>query len=105
VALRVFRLPVQAGEEWELEIYFRDSTNGRGTYPAGRFVSLLPLGGRRYLLDFNRARNPFCGYSAVYACPAPWRGNRIAAAVEAGERYAGGGLDLSGKLPDSAGGP
>ncbi len=87
--LLVRRLPTSGGEETELEIFFRDATNGHGTYPAGRFVTLVPEGPGRYRLDFNRARNPFCAYSSAYACPAPWRGNTIDAAVAAGERYAG----------------
>jgi uncharacterized protein (DUF1684 family) len=88
--LRVRRIPT--GDESELEIYFRDATNGHGTYPAGRFVPLVPLPDGRYRLDFHRARNPFCAYSSAFACPAPWRGNTIEAKVEAGERYLGGGL-------------
>ena len=92
VALTVFRIPAPGGEESELEIYFRDGTNNRGSYPAGRFVTLHPLPDGRWQLDFNRSRNPFCAYSTVYACPAPWRGNVIPLAVEAGERYRGGGL-------------
>jgi Protein of unknown function (DUF1684) len=95
VRLRVRRLPLAGGEESELEIFFRDATNGRGTYPAGRFVALVPQRDGRYRLDFNRARNPFCAYSSAYPCPAPWRGNTIPAAVEAGERYGGGGLPLN----------
>lgn len=90
--LRVLRIAVGGGEESELEIFFRDATNGEGTYPAGRFVALLPEAGGRYRLDFNRARNPFCAYSSAYPCPAPWRGNTIPAPVRAGERYLGGGL-------------
>jgi uncharacterized protein (DUF1684 family) len=92
--LRVRRLPT-GGEESELEVYFRDSTNAKGTYPAGRFVPLIPTGDGRYRLDFNRARNPFCAYSAAYPCPAPWQGNTIAAPVRAGERYEGGGLEVT----------
>lgn len=92
VALRVFRLPTGDAEESELEIYFRDRTNGRGTYPAGRFVSLVPAPDGSFVLDFNRARNPYCAYSTVFACPAPWRGNAIAVPIEAGEKYLGGGL-------------
>lgn len=92
--LLVRRIPGD-NEESDLEVYFRDPTNGKGTYPAGRFVTLIPVAGGRYLLDFNRARNPFCAYSSVYACPAPWRGNTIAEPVRAGERYSGGGLDTS----------
>ena len=91
--LTVRRMPGATPEESELEVYFRDRTNGKGTYPAGRFVALVPAGDGRYRLDFNRARNPFCAYSSIYPCPAPWRGNGVAAPVEAGERYGGGGLD------------
>ena len=92
-SLRVLRIPIGGGDESDLEIFFRDESNGDGTYPAGRFVSLLPLPNGQFRLDFNRARNPFCAYSSVYPCPAPWRGNAIAAAVHAGERYTGGGLE------------
>ncbi len=97
-ALRVLRMPIAGGEESELEIFFSDESNGRGTYPAGRFVSLLPLPNGEFRLDFNRARNPFCAYSSVYPCPIPWRGNAIAAPIRAGERYSGGGLEV---VPDS----
>ena len=93
VRLTVRRLPAPSGEESELEIFFRDATNGRGTYPAGRFVSLVPTGTGRYRLDFNRARNPYCAYSSAYPCPAPWRGNVVPVPIEAGEQYAGVGLD------------
>jgi uncharacterized protein len=92
VRLRVRRIPTGIEDEAELEIYFRDRTNAEGTYPAGRFVALVPVGDGRYRLDFNRARNPFCAYSSAFPCPAPWRGNAIEAKVEAGERYLGGGL-------------
>jgi hypothetical protein len=94
VRLHVRRIPTGMEDESELEIFFRDDTNGAGTYPAGRFVSLVPAGDGHYRLDFNRARNPFCAYSSAFACPAPWRGNAIGAKVEAGERYSGGGLSV-----------
>ncbi len=97
VTLRVRRIPT-GEDESELEIYFRDATNDQGTYPAGRFVSLVPAGEGRYRLDFNRARNPFCAYSSAFPCPAPWRGNTIEGKVEAGEKYLGGGLDAPSGL-------
>jgi uncharacterized protein (DUF1684 family) len=87
VRLTVYRMPEPGTEESELMIFFRDGTSGRGTYPAGRFLALRPLGGNRYRADFNRARNPFCGYNGIFPCPAPWPGNGIAGLVEAGERY------------------
>lgn len=98
--LRVLRIPGALADESELEIFFRDETNGHGTYPAGRFVSLIPAASGEYRLDFNRARNPFCAYNSVYPCPAPWRGNSIASPVKAGERYTGGGLE-SGPTQDA----
>jgi uncharacterized protein (DUF1684 family) len=35
VSLRVRRFPGASEDESELEIYFRDGTNGQGSYPAG----------------------------------------------------------------------
>jgi uncharacterized protein (DUF1684 family) len=87
VRLTVMRIPDPGSGEATLEIYFRDATNGQGSYPAGRFVELVPLADGRYRLDFNRARNPFCAYSSAYACPVPWRGNAVPVALEVGERY------------------
>jgi hypothetical protein len=87
VRLTVYRMPEPGTEESDLMIFFRDATNRQGTYPAGRFVSLQPLGGTRYRVDFNRARNPFCAYNGVFPCPAQWPGNAVAGAIEAGERY------------------
>ncbi len=92
-SLRVLRIPIASGDESELEIFFRDPSNGDGTYPAGRFVSLHPLPNGQFRLDLNQARNPYCAYSSVYPCPAPWRGNTISVPVRAGERYEGGGLE------------
>jgi hypothetical protein len=86
IRLAVFRMAEPGTEESELMIFFRDSTNGRGSYPAGRFLALRPLGGR-YQADFNRTRNPFCAYNSIFPCPLPWAGNAVEAAIEAGERY------------------
>jgi len=87
VRLRVYRVGALEDEEAPLLAFFRDGTNGRGTYPAGRFVELVPLGDGRYQLDFNRASNPYCAYSTVFPCPAPWAGNAIRTSIRAGERY------------------
>ncbi len=85
--LRALRLPGAEPEESDVEVYFRDASNDAGSYPAGRFVTLTPAGAGQWRLDFNRARNPFCAYNTAYPCPAPWRGNTIAAPIAAGERY------------------
>jgi hypothetical protein len=99
VSLRVRRVLVPGSEESELMIYFRDGSNAAGSYPAGRFVELIPTEPGRYRLDFNRARNPYCAYNTIYPCPAPLRGNTIPVAVHAGEMYLGGGLTIP--APDS----
>lgn len=85
--LRVYRIGSADDEEAELQVFFRDGTNGKTTYPAGRFVILEPAGPGRFRLDLNRARNPFCAYRSVFPCPAPWPGNVIAAEVPVGEQY------------------
>src|SRR5262245_41030793 len=85
--LNVYRIADDDSGESELVIYFQDLTNGKGSYPAGRFVTLIPRDESSYRLDFNRSRNPFCAYSSAYACPAPWPGNRLAVEIRAGERY------------------
>ena len=84
--LRVRRVATGPDEQ-ELQLYFRDATSGNGTYPAGRFLTLSPLGGARYHLDWNQARNPFCAYNTVFPCPAPWPGNTLSLPITAGERY------------------
>jgi hypothetical protein len=86
VALRVMRVSLSEDES-QLLINFRDATNGEGSYPAGRFVELIPQGGDRYILDLNRAFNPNCAYSSVFPCPIPWTGNVFSGRVEAGEKY------------------
>ena len=94
--------PRRAGRNRSSRSFSETRTNGQGTYPAGRFVPLVPERDGRYRLDFNRARNPFCAYSSAYPCPAPWRGNTITAPVEAGERYAGSGLSVAEPGPEAA---
>ena len=86
--LRVYRMGGGTEEdEAELQVFFRDSTNGHGSYPAGRFVTLDPAGSGHYRIDLNRAKNPFCAYNTVFPCPPPWPGNSIPAQIAAGERY------------------
>jgi uncharacterized protein (DUF1684 family) len=68
-----------------LFIPFRDRTSGNETYGAGRYVEAEPLGEGRYLLDFNRAYNPYCAYNDSWSCPLPPRENWLAVEIRAGE--------------------
>jgi uncharacterized protein (DUF1684 family) len=73
----------------ELLFVFKDTTSGKTTYGAGRFLYAdLPQDGK-LVLDFNRAYNPPCAFTAYATCPLPPFRNRLKTAVEAGEkRYA-----------------
>jgi len=70
----------------DLFIPFRDGTSGKETYGAGRYVEAEPLGKRRFLLDFNRAYNPYCAYNDAWRCPLPPRENWTDVQIRAGER-------------------
>ena len=67
---------------------FKDQTAGKETYPAGRFLYTdLPKGGE-VILDFNRAVNPPCAFTAFATCPLPPKQNQLPLRIEAGEmRY------------------
>lgn len=71
---------------------FTDATSGRETYGGGRYLLDTIKGADlgtgpdgRTVLDFNFAFNPSCSYSARWVCPLAPRGNRLPAAVRAGE--------------------
>ena len=72
---------------------FRDATSGRESYGGGRYlldtVKGADLGddGGRLVLDFNFAYNPSCSYDPSWVCPLAPPANRLAVAVEAGEKH------------------
>ncbi len=75
---------------------FRDATNGRQTYGAGRYLLDGPksadLGGdldrHTLILDFNFAYQPSCAFDPRWACPLAPPENRLDLEVRAGERIA-----------------
>lgn len=69
-----------------LFVPFRDATSGGETYGGGRYLELLDRGDGTYLLDFNRAYNPYCAYNAEWSCPLPPPENRLPVPVRAGEQ-------------------
>ncbi|HSK09727.1 MAG TPA: DUF1684 domain-containing protein [Vicinamibacterales bacterium] len=78
---------VEAGQRPDrLFVPFMDETSGKATYIAGRYLEILPETTGIYVVDFNRAYNPFCYYNAAYDCPFPPRENRLPVAITAGER-------------------
>ena len=76
-------------DEGELFLIFRDQTSGKTTYPAARFLyaeapkkltAPAPV-----VLDFNKAINPPCVFTAYATCPLPPPQNRLTLAIPAGE--------------------
>ncbi len=84
--LQVYRLADGTGE---LFLPFQDLTTGGDTYPAGRYLNLIPSSQTGpYELDFNLAYNPSCAYGGAerFACPVTPPENRLDVRVAAGER-------------------
>lgn len=85
-----------SGYSGGLFLPFRDTTNGRATYGAGRYLldtaKGADLGGAvaegRLVLDFNFAFQPSCAFDPRWACPLAPSQNRLDLLIEAGERLA-----------------
>jgi len=76
--------------EDRLFIPFKDETSGKETYSAGRYIDLEPERDRtpegRWILDFNKAYNPWCVYSEAYTCPFVPLENWLKVPIRAGEK-------------------
>ncbi|MEA1902474.1 MAG: DUF1684 domain-containing protein [Actinomycetota bacterium] len=85
-----------AGNEVTLTVYdtghpgyflpFRDSTSGKETYGAGRYLELDTNDDGTITIDFNMAYNPYCVYNEGYSCPIPPVDNWLQVPIEAGEK-------------------
>ncbi|KXA89808.1 hypothetical protein AKJ57_04850 [candidate division MSBL1 archaeon SCGC-AAA259A05] len=76
-------------QEEKLFVPFRDATNGKETYGAGRYLDLGEdecLEEGKWILDFNEAYNPWCAYSEAYSCPLTPPENWLEVPVRAGEK-------------------
>jgi uncharacterized protein len=86
----------------DLFIVFGDLTNRDETFGGGRYLYTKPADDHGIVvLDFNRAYNPPCVFTAHATCPLPLPNNRLPIRIEAGEmRYAspkpGGGTAAAG---------
>lgn len=74
----------------KLFFMFKDETNGKETYEAGRYLySDWPRAGK-VVLDFNQAHNPYCAYTNYSTCQIPPLQNRLKVSILAGEKkYSG----------------
>jgi uncharacterized protein (DUF1684 family) len=77
--------PVDEGDG-ALFIIFRDKSSENETYKSGRFLYAdKPVNGEA-LLDFNKAENPPCAFTAYATCPLPPPGNSLDVEIKAGEK-------------------
>jgi uncharacterized protein (DUF1684 family) len=76
-------------EDGGLFFIFKDATSGKTTYGAGRFLDAdMPKSGV-VEMDFNKAYNPPCAFTAFATCPLPPKRNVLTPAIEAGEKKYG----------------
>ncbi|WP_090450261.1 DUF1684 domain-containing protein [Dyella sp. OK004] len=79
-------LPYQEEPGGELFFVLADRTSGKETYGAARFLyAALPKDGK-VVLDFNKAYNPPCAFTAFATCPLAPPENRLDVAITAGEK-------------------
>ena len=78
---------VEEGDE--LFFIFKDPTNDKGTYSAGRFLNTPKAQDGFVDLDFNKAYTPPCGFTRYATCPLPPKENFMKTAISAGEKFSG----------------
>jgi uncharacterized protein len=88
---KTYRLDALGDPKEGLSLIFGDATNGKLTYGAGRFLDTDPPKDGTVVVDFNTAYNPPCAFTAFATCPLPPAQNKLALAVEAGEKKFAGG--------------
>lgn len=84
---------VETNPEWNKKyghaffIPFKDLTNGKETYSAGRYIYLKIPKSKDTALDFNLTFNPSCAYgSDRFSCPIPPKENFLQVEIKAGEK-------------------
>jgi len=85
--VNVYKSFSRTGEEY-YSIWFTDKTTGNTTYGVGRYLEFELSSDPNfiYTIDFNKAYNPYCAYSALFTCPIPREEDYIDLEIEAGEK-------------------
>jgi len=65
---------------------FTDKGKGKTVYAGGRYVDLEFYEENTYILNFNKAVNPYCAYDPKWICALPPKENHLALNIEAGEK-------------------
>ena len=93
IRLNVYKFTPYDGERYAqypetMSIWFTDSTTGRETYGVGRYIDAgddRHNPDLRYVIDLNKAYNPYCAYSGMYSCAIPRKEDHLAIALRVGE--------------------
>ena len=74
-----------------LFVPFGDATSGFESYGGGRYLdfTISDIKNNFLVIDFNKAYNPYCAYTAGYNCPLPPEENLLTIAIPAGEKNYG----------------
>lgn len=83
---QTFRIRPMTTRPGRFFFIFRDTTSGKETYEAARFLYSDLRADGTTVLDFNEAYNPPCAFNPFTTCPLPPRENRLTVPVLAGER-------------------
>ncbi|NGX83768.1 DUF1684 domain-containing protein [Aequorivita sp. KMM 9714] len=79
----------EPGYEDYLFLPFTDLTSGAGSYGGGRYLDQRIPEGDTFVIDFNKAYNPYCAYNPKYSCPIPPKENDLLIRIEAGVKNFG----------------
>lgn len=87
---KLYLIEIYSSDTSKLDVFipYKDLTNSKSTYGAGRYVNaaFTSANADELLIDFNQTYNPYCAYSHFYDCPLV-RDNHLPFALEAGEKY------------------
>ena len=79
--------PILEKGETDYFIMIADETTERETYGAGRYLYVSPPDASgKVVIDFNKAYNPPCAFTAYATCPLPPRQNHLPLRIDAGEK-------------------
>lgn len=80
------RLDAEQMQDGRYNLMFRDTTAGKTTYGAGRFLISEQPAGDTVILDFNYAYSPPCAFTEFATCPLPVPQNILPIPIAAGEQ-------------------
>ncbi len=84
--MRLYAYQSAERDDPSLFIPFRDTTSGKESYGAARYLDLEVEHDDNYAVDFNMAYNPYCADSDDYVCPMPPTENWLKVPIRAGEK-------------------